>query len=238
MKKLTSAFAILGLTTVAASAAPSYIQRDGRYGYNVTYDYLDKAKTGWYMTARAQLSFLSWENKYSSDYEGVDDEFSSDKYSFEPVFGGGVSVGYKIKHFWRVEAEAGFAGMFQDKDNGFEFKMSVPWLMVNGYRDFSNGLYVGLGAGASVVTTKLDGDIFVSGDRRKTSVSPMGAAMVGWSHRLDDSFVLDLRYRFAGFNGGKQTRTFELIDDTSRSIEIKTGFVMYNSVSVGLRYEF
>ena len=248
MKKITTAFVLLGLTTVSAMAAPSYIQRDGRYGYNVTYNYLDKAKSGWYVAGRGELSFLNWKNKYEMDgIDHIDDSDSdadSDSYSFEPVFGGSVSFGKKIQYLWRVEGEAGYIGYFQDKDNGFEFDLSAPYLMVNGYRDFSNGLYIGAGAGAALVMTSLDNEDFIAGDRRKTTVSPMGGIMLGYTHKLDDNFVLDLRYRLAGFMGSKQTRTFNEYDDTIGDIvgqhdfENKIDFVMDNSISIGLRYEF
>ncbi|MDE6570873.1 MAG: outer membrane beta-barrel protein [Alphaproteobacteria bacterium] len=241
MRKI-SVFALIAAMSVSAHAAPSHITRDGNRGYNVTYDYQDKAKTGWYVTARAELSFLNWKNKYKSGYVGVDAGANSDKYSFEPVFGGGVSFGKTVNYFWRLEGEAGYIGSFSDKDNGFEFKISTPYLMVNGYRDFVNGLYVGAGVGMAIPTTKLDGDIFISGDRSKTSVSPMGGLMLGWAHKLDDNFTVDVRYRLAGFNGPKQTRHFESVDAAGKIyneyFENKVGFVLDNSISIGLRYEF
>ncbi|MBD5389364.1 porin family protein [bacterium] len=244
MKKIASVFILAGMTLATnAMAAPSYIQRDGRWGYNVTYDYTDKAKTGWYVAGRGELSFLNFENKYHTalaDDLGVSED-DSDKYSMEPLFGGSVSFGKKINYFWRVDGEAGFIGSFSDKDNGTEFQMNVPYLTANVYYDFTNGLYLGAGAGAAIVTTKIDGDAFLPGDRNSTSVSPMGALMLGWSHKLDDNFVIDLRYRFAGFTGHKHERRFELLDEDDNdvyTIETKTGFVMDNSISVGLRYEF
>lgn len=241
MKKI-SVFALIAAVAASAHAAPSHITRDGNRGYNVTYDYRDKAKTGWYVTGRAELSFLNWKNKYKSEWVGIDASSDSDKYSFEPVFGGAVSFGKKINYFWRLEGEAGYIGSFSDKDNGFEFKISTPYLMVNGYRDFVNGLYVGGGIGMAIPTTKLDGDIFTSGDRSKTTVSPMGGVMLGWTHKLDDNFVLDIRYRLAGYNEPTQTRHFESVDAAGREhaeyLENKVGFVLDNSISVGLRYEF
>ena len=91
MKKLVSLVVLLSLAT-AANAAPSYVQRDNRGGYNVTYDYMDKAKTGWYITGRAEVSFLNWKNKYSSNFPGANNDFDSDDYSFEPVFGGSLAA--------------------------------------------------------------------------------------------------------------------------------------------------
>ena len=108
MKRLVSLFVLFGLTTTGGFAAPSYLTRDSEGGYRVTYNYTDKAKTGWYVGARADLNFLNWENKYSLD-DGLvgPEEFDGDKYSFEPVFGGSAFAGRRFAYFWRVELEAG-----------------------------------------------------------------------------------------------------------------------------------
>lgn len=238
MKKIVSLVVLAGLTAVPAFAAPSHIARDSRGGYNVTYDYKDKEKTGWYVTGRAELSFMNWKNKYSSDWPLANAEFDSDKYSFEPVFGGSLSAGRKFGYFWRAELEAGFIGQFSDKDAGFEFNLSAPYVMANGYYDFTNGLYVGGGLGIAVPITRVDSDIFLSGERTKTSVSPMAGVMLGWTTQLDDSLVLDIRYRLAGFNGTKHTRHFETEDNSQYYFENKIGLILDNSISIGLRYEF
>lgn len=240
MKKLVSMFVIGAMAAGGASAAtpvPSHISRDSRGGYNVTYDYKDKVKTGWYVGARAELSFLNWKNKYSSDMPGANEAFNSDKYSFEPVFGGALSVGYHFDYFWRGELEGGYLGRFSDTDNGFDFKLSVPYLMANGYYDFTNGLYVGAGLGVAMPTTTLDWANFESGDREKNGFSPMAGVMLGWSTQLDDNLVFDLRYRLAGFNGTKQTRSFP-DGNTMYSLQNKIGLILDNSISFGLRYEF
>ncbi len=238
MKKLVSLFVLVGLTTGAAHAAPSYIQRDNRGGYNITYDYTDKAKTGWYVVGRVEASFLNWKNKYKSDWPLANADFDDDKYSFEPVFTGSLSAGRHFGYFWRGELEAGYIGQFSDKDAGTEFKLSAPYVMANGYYDFTNGLYVGAGVGMAIPITQLDGNFFIPGDRTKTSVSPMAGVMLGYTTKLDDNLVLDLRYRFAGFSGTKQTRHFETYDNNQYYLENKIGLILDNSISVGLRYEF
>ena len=58
MKKIVS-LAVLAALTTPAIAAPSYLSRTKDGGYNVTYDYNDKAKSGWYIGGRAELSFLN-----------------------------------------------------------------------------------------------------------------------------------------------------------------------------------
>lgn len=236
MKRLVSLLVLTGLTH-GAIAAPSYIQRDGKDGYNVTYDYTDKAKSGWYVGGRLGVGFLNLKNEYSSNWPGAHSEFSDDKYSFEPVLDGSLFAGYRIKYFWRVEAEAGYLGQFSDKDNGFEYTFAAPYLMANGYYDFTNGLYVGAGVGMAVPMTKLDGPVFEPGDREKTSVSPMGAVMLGWSHKLDYNMVFDVRYRLAAMGGHTQERSF-IDSGTTYSFENKNGMILDNSISVGLRYEF
>lgn len=241
MKKLVSLVVLLGLAT-AANAAPSYVQRDNRGGYNVTYDYMDKAKTGWYITGRAEVSFLNWKNKYSSNFPRVNDDFNSDDYSFEPVFGGSLAAGRYFNYVWRGEIEGGYIGQFSDEDNGFSFKLSVPYLMANGYYDFANGLYVGGGLGVAMPTTKLSYENFKSGDGDKTSVSPMAGVMLGYTQELDDNLVLDIRYRLAGFTGTKHKRNFEYYDGAAALhgayLENKIGLILDNSISVGIRYEF
>ncbi len=243
MKKLVSVFVLAGLVMPAAFAAPSHIVRNTDGGYNVTYDYKDKAKTGWYIGGRLGVGFLNFKNEYSSDFSGIDNAFAEDKYSFKSVFDGSLMGGYRFNYFWRAELEAGYLGQFSDKDNGFEYTLSVPYVMANGYYDFTNGLYVGAGVGAAIPMTKFDGVDFLPGDREKTSVSPMGGIMLGWAHKLDYDLVLDVRYRLAGFSGHTQKRTFEARDNILKPwqghyIENKNGLILDNSVSVGLRYEF
>lgn len=235
MKKITSALLLVGLTVSVADAAPSYVRRDGTQGYNVTYDYTDKEKSGWYGTIRAQLSLLSFDYKFYSDDVGY---WSKDEYSFEPVFGGSIAAGKKFGHFWRGELEIGYGGQFTDKDEGIELKFSTPYALVNAYYDFNSGFYLGGGLGTAMPMTSLDGDIFVKGSRSKSSVSPMAGLMAGYTHKLDDNFVIDFRYRLAGWNGLKHTRHFEDIADNLYYLETKIDLVLENSLSIGLRYEF
>lgn len=243
MKKLVSLFVLVGMTT-AATAAPSYIQPDRRGGYNVTYDYTDKAKTGWYMTARAEISFLNWKNKYSSDLlaVGADLSSNSDSYSFEPVFGGSLAAGRHFGYFWRGEVEAGYIGHFEDKDNVAEFSLQIPYVSANGYYDFLNGVYVGGGLGIAAPMTTLDikgANIWSDGtSRSKTSIAPMANIAVGYSTKLDDNLILDLRYRLAGMTGTKHSIGIKDNTPTYGNFENKIDMIWDNSISVGVRYEF
>ncbi|MBO5834235.1 MAG: outer membrane beta-barrel protein [Alphaproteobacteria bacterium] len=236
MKKIVS-LAVLAALTTPAIAAPSYLSRTKDGGYNVTYDYNDKAKTGWYIGGRAELSFLNWENEYTSDYGDIVPEYSSDKYSYESVFGGSFFVGHTFNYFWRAEVEAGIIGQFDDQDEGVEFKMTVPYVLANGYYDFTNGLYVGLGAGIALPKTELDALNFVPGDRSERAVSAMGAVMLGWAYKLDYNLTLDLRYRLAVFGGTEHVRDF-VYDETVFEFTNEMGLILDNSISLGVRYEF
>lgn len=247
MKKLISVIALCAVVTPAFSATkaarPSYLTRNSDGGYDVTYSYTDKVKSGWYGSVRAELAFLNWKNKYSSDVQEVNSGSNSDSYSFEPLFAPDVAFGKRFNYFWRAEVEAGYISKFTDKEGGYEFTLSAPYLIANGYYDFSNGLYVGAGLGAAFVQTELNDDEFV-GSGKKTHVSPMAGLMAGFTHKLDDNLVLDLRYRIAGMFGTSQKRVWvdtALLDGYpvgGKYLENKIGLILDNSISIGIRYEF
>ncbi len=218
--------------------AASYLQRDGNWGYQVTYDYTDKAKTGWYVGGRAELSLLNWTNKYDTDWPGAVGAFEEDKYSFEPVFGGSLFAGKRFAYFWRAELEAGYLGYFEDKDNIAEFSLSIPYMTANIYYDFINNLYVGAGVGVALPMTTLDGSFFKYEKRQDIAVAPMVALMLGYSYELDDNLVLDLRYRLSGMTGITHRVDMEEYSGTVRYFENKIDFILDNSFSIGLRYEF
>ena len=254
MKKLVSVLAILAVSPAFAAtkaARPSYLTRGADGAYDVTYSYTDKVKSGWYGVARAEMNFLNWESKYSTDIPGSWTKLGSDKYSLEPVFSFDIAFGAKINYFWRAEVEAGYMTEFSDKDEGYEVTLSTPYIIANGYYDFTNGLYIGAGLGVAMPRTELVDDSFKSGNNPKWSVSPMGALMFGFAHQLDDNLVLDLRYRISGFTGHEQTREWvagtkiDTDNDGVADLEIggdhlrnKMGFILDNSISLGIRYEF
>jgi opacity protein-like surface antigen len=233
MKKIVSLAVLAALTTTVADAAPSYIKRDARGGYDVTYDYTDKAKNGWYVGGHVALNLMNWENEYTTDAPNAA-ELTDDKYSFEPVFGGDLFVGKTFNYFWRAELEGGLLGQFEDEGNGTTFKMTIPYLMANGYYDFTNGLYVGAGLGIAMPTTELDGTIFVGGDRKEQTLSPMMGIMLGYAHELDYNLTLDVRYRLAGLMGTDHER----IDTAGYAFKNEIGLILDNSISVGIRYNF
>ncbi len=251
MNRLFSVCLLTGLFVGdAIAASPSYVYPDS-YGYGgypapspVVYGVPSASAAtnnsprphthdGMYLVARAELSFLNWENKYDL---GPDvPQLISDKYSFKPVFGGDVAFG---THFgntaWRGEIEAGYVGFFKDNDYKSEFSLSVFDVMANAYYDFASGVYLGVGAGAGIVTTKISGTDFEK-TYSKNAVVPMGGLMLGWTHRMDEKLVLDLRYRLAGIMGTKQRANLK---DSTYALENKIDFILDNSLSIGLRYEF
>lgn len=239
MKKFLGCAFLGMLATVAADAAPSYIQRTGAGAYNVTYDYMDKAKSGWYVGGHLSLNMMNWENEYSTDAPDAKANGLTDDSYNEFLFGGGVSVGYSFDAFWRAEFEGGLLGQFEDEESGTTFKMTVPYAMVNGYYDFLNGLYVGAGAGIALPKTELQGRDFVGGDNEERAVSPIVGVMLGYSHKLDYNLTLDVRYRLAGFMGTEHERVFNyIVDFKDYDIKNKIGLVLDNSISIGLRYNF
>lgn len=240
MKKLVSVFVLAAMTTgaaVAATPVPSHITRDGRGGYDVTYSYQDKVKTGWYATARAGVSFLNFTSKQKMAGVSV----AEDDFNFEPVFDGSLAVGRHFGYFWRGELELGYMGQFSDSDYGLDFDLSAPYLMASGYYDFTNGFYLGAGLGAAMPIAHLDGAgadfVVTGGDRDKTGISPMAGLMAGYTTALDDNLVLDIRYRLAAFNGVKQN--IDVMNwEGYVAAQSKVGLIWDNSISVGLRYEF
>ena len=238
MKKIISLFGVVALTATAATAAPNYLQRGQDGVYKVTYDYTDRAEVGhWYIGGRLDLNLLNWENEYSSAAPDAADLDKSESFT-EAVIGGGLSVGRTFDYFWRAEVEAGVIGQFEDDDFGTTFKMTVPYLMANGYYGFANDFYVGAGLGIALPKVHWQGAFFSGGDSTERNVSPMIGLMGGWSYKLDYNLVLDLRYRLAMFWGPEHEREFVHTDFNSYVISNDVGMVLDNSISVGLRYEF
>lgn len=229
MKKLVYVFLLSFFTVSQAEAVQDYLIGDNRRVY--------EEKTGWYMGFRAEMNMLNWTNTYNSDWVGYS---GSDKYSFSPSFGGSFTVGKSFSYFWRGEVEAGYTGTFTDQDQGIEFNFSTPYVLASALYDFRNGLYLGASAGFALPKTVWNWDAFLPGNSEKTSISPMGGLIFGISHRLDYRFILDMRYRLAGFYGTKHTRYFEDNNTPANKYYFNSdmGMVLDNQFSLGLRYEF
>lgn len=197
---------------------------------SINYRELPEPKV-WYLDVRADLSFLSWKNKYMYDIDS-----SSDEFGFKSVFGADIAVGCKLSDFSRVDVELGYIGNYSEQETEYitgyltektDFDLSTFYTSLNGYYDFASGVYVGLGAGLAIVETSLNHSALAKVS--KTSVSPMGAVMVGLTHALNDVLNLNIQYRFAAFSGST-------LDDIG--VKTKIGLITDNSISVGLHYEF
>ena len=209
----------------------------GAYVYN-------KGGSG-YVGMNLDINLLNWRNEYKALPVAYNEAFNHDDYRFKPLIGGHIVAGYRFNPGWRMDIEGGFTSEFEDSDNGISFKLSVPYATANVYHDFTNGLYLGIGGGAAFPTISMEWEHFTSNNSSKTTTSPMGAAMLGYAYYLSENLILDVRYRFAGFKGPKLTRgvtgwSIEIGDQEIplRSLETKIGFVMDNSISIGLKYEF
>jgi len=212
----------------------------GAYAYN-------KGKTG-YIGMNLDLNLLNWSNKYKAYPEEAvyNAAFDHDDYRFKMLIGGHIVAGYRFNPGWRMDIEGGFTSEFEDSDNGISFKLSVPYVTADVYHDFKNGLYLGIGGGVAFPTISMEWEHFTSNNSSKTATSPMGAAMLGYTYYLSENLILDVRYRFAGFKGPRLKRGVTgwppegTIEETAplESLETKVGFMMDNSISIGLKYEF
>ncbi|MBQ6027372.1 MAG: outer membrane beta-barrel protein [Alphaproteobacteria bacterium] len=209
----------------------------GAYVYN-------KGGAG-YVGMNLDINLLNWRNEYKALPVAYNEAFNHDDYRFKPLIGGHIVAGYRFNPGWRMDIEGGFTSEFEDSDNGLSFKLSVPYVTANLYHDFTNGLYIGGGAGVAFPTISMEWEHFTSNDSSKTGTSFMGAAMIGYTYYLSENLILDVRYRFAGFKGPQLTRgvTGWSIDVGDQeipleSVETSVGFIMDNSISIGLKYEF
>ncbi|MBR5153868.1 MAG: hypothetical protein IKW57_03695 [Alphaproteobacteria bacterium] len=238
MKKIISLAVLAAVTATAVNAAPSHLVRNSNGGYTVNYDYYDKEKTGWYIGGRASLSLLNWKNEYET---AAPNGFMLEDESYtEVVFGANMFAGRRLNYFWRAEVEGGLIGQHEHDDVGTTFKITIPYVVANAYYDFANGFYAGAGLGVALPTVKWYGADFVGGEDKESSVSPMGALMFGYAHKLDYNLWLDLRYRLSMLSGPEHKRSFQYVEPPYDEYDIsnKVGLILDNSISVGLRYEF
>ena len=184
----------------------------------------------WYMGLRGDLSFLTWKNKYSGTETG------SERFTFKPVVGLDLAVGYRFSEKWRVDGELGYIGEFSDTETetiyGFpvektEFSLQTYYLNANAYYDIAYGLYAGLGAGFAIVDLAADNSAVTNASA--TNLSLMGAAMFGWSYVLDEKVDFDVRYRLSVYDGG---------DLNIGGVNVDTGIIVNNTISAGVRYHF
>jgi len=186
----------------------------------------------WYGEIRGEMSYLHWKNKYSASDATVDGQ--SDSFAMEPVLGGALAFGHIFDEHWRGAVEAGMIGRFVDSGYGVDFTMTIPYLSVNALYDFDTGVYVGGGLGLALPKIDFDFDTI---NIEKRGVSPIFALMAGYSYHLSEVVSLDLRYRLSAVFGpdAKESGINGLPENY---FELDTGFILNNSISIALRYEF
>lgn len=229
------------LSVVFALFVPSFVFAGTNGGYSVITRYGNETSINyrrksdpkkWYVSAHADLSFLSWENEYT---EGTDS--GSDKFSFKPVVGADIAIGAELDKNWRADLELGYIGNYSEQETYFapgsilpekiDFNLNTMYMTINGYYGFGSGVYLGLGAGVAAVQVSWNHNSLEKFS--KTSASPMGAFVFGWNSRMTEKTYFDIRYRLAVFSGPTvQYLTFQ----------DKTGLITDNSLSVGVRYMF
>lgn len=192
-----------------------------------------------YIGIRGSLSFLNWENKYT-DEQGI--KYPSDNFKFKSMIGMNVFVGYQGHEKYRGDIEFGYVGKYSEDEaeypdnydtEKYDFDLETFYMTLNGYYNFSNGLYAGLGAGMAFVNTSINANWLANIE--ETNISPMGALMFGWSYKMDEKVTFDLRYRFAVYDGGDLKVN---IPGGTQYIKTDIGLIKDNSLSAGIRYSF
>lgn len=219
---------------------PRYPRTESRNGSGA---YSWNGEGMWYVGAHLDLNLLSWKNKYrATPIEAVTDPGADhDDYRFKPLFGGNIFAGYRFNSHWRSDLEFGFTSSYSDSGGGLTFELSVPYLTANGYYDFANGLYLGVGLGMAFPTVSMEWAYFTGGDSDKTETTFTAAGMIGYSYYLSESLVLDLRLRVSAMDGPSITRgvgNYIVNGVALQSLETEVGTVWNTAVSVGFKYEF
>ena len=190
-------------------------------------------KDKYYVGARGELSLLSWDNEYK---EAVPTMRGSDSYSFEPVLGLDLFVGYKFSDLIRTDVEIGYIGEFKETETEYyvnympektTFALEAYYLTANIYLNLKHGLYVGAGLGGALTNLSLDHTWYEKSTEKHFSL--MTAGMFGWSYALDETTEFDLRYRLSAFDGG---------DIFYNGVRTDVGYIMDNSFSAGVRCYF
>ena len=66
----------------------------------------------------------------------------------------------------------------------------------------------------------------------------MAGIMLGYSYELDHNLVLDIRYRLAGLFGADHRISMWDSDGAPHWFQNDIDFILDNSISIGIRYEF
>lgn len=198
---------------------------------------------GLYVGLNGGTNLWSWENKYSSDYDGVNVGYAKEKYSFEPVWAASVAVGATFSENLRGDLELGMTNNFKDTDDLAEYKVRQSYVMLNAYRDFESGLYLGGGLGVAKVVARLGGEFFGDKTGEETITTFKVGLSAGFATPIADNVYVDLRYRLSGLKGAKISNNSFLWDQYAGeykiySLKIKSDFMLENAFSVGVRVNF
>ena len=249
--KLLSIFLFMNTIPIAAMAAGDYSDFDDRVPLserllreykteNPNVIFRDRKEASrndkFYMGLAADLSFLSWKNEMSGTDEYSNPITGEDKFNFKPVVGLDLSLGYRFNKNWRMDVDFGYVGKFSETETEYygsaektEFNLETFYGTVNAYYDLFAGFYIGLGGGLAITRVNVDNSEVDTASM--TATSPMGAAMLGWSYMLDEKIDFDIHYKFSVFNGNS---TDMKVGDAT----VKTGSIMGNTLSAGIRYHF
>ena len=101
-------------------------------------------------------------------------------------------------------------------------------------------MYLGAGVGVAMPITTIDVVYADGSDRTEYGVAPMAGVMLGYSYELDYNLVLDIRYRLAGMTGVDQRiNNLQFTDGSGMTwFQNDIDFILDNSISIGIRYEF
>lgn len=187
-----------------------------------------KSVAGYYMGLDADLSFLTWKNKYKGTESG------SDSFNFKPLLGVDLVAGYRMNEKWRFDGELGYIGKYSESETEHysltektEFNLETYYLTANAYYDIAYGLYAGMGLGLAIVDLSADNTMVAK--RSSTNLSVMGTGTFGWIYKLDEKVDLDIHYRLGFYDAG---------DMKIGGVKIDSGWVWNNALSVGLKYHF
>ena len=194
-------------------------------------------QNNWYVGVSGALNMASWEME-NSGYGNTE----SDRVSMEPMIGFGVSVGRTLPQNWRVELAVGTFGEYSDSNANVTFNHSAHYAMMNVVRSSEQtewgALYIGFGAGAVVSNTQMSYGGGPYDAATDGGVSPVGAVMFGWEKHLARNTVLNIGYRFAAYQGPNGTLGGIMTNTGVWNGAWDMGFVMNNSLEMGLRFLF
>lgn len=198
-----------------------------------------------YAAIKYLYTFANFSNKHYSDDKYCVGSSCKDTYSFVSMSGFSASLGAWISEKWRLEVTGGMTGKYRDIADGYEYDLSAKFLELGALYNTTpkrwGGFYVGPVAGVAWVETFMDGAAFLDSDASAKTLSFTGGLNAGYQFLLNDNLVLDIGYKLWFMDAGDHSRKLQ-ITDTGGTYDVKftnkTGWVMNNSLSIGIRYNF